>query len=127
MKNTAIHVDGRHSDIFRKSPGLEMGPLKESLADSMMPAQAIMARVTGDMVCCGHPVSRLELFNPIPYGDDFPCHLMSQDERHLIAPVPLHHITAAYTACSNPHKKLPRPYLGSRHLFQADILVTVIH
>jgi hypothetical protein len=117
MKNTAIYVDGRNSDIFRKSSGLEMGPLKQGFADSMVPAQAILASVTGDMVCCGHPVSSLEFLYPIPCFDYFSCHLMTQDKGDLIASVPLHHITAAYSACSNLQKKLARPYLGRRHLF----------
>jgi hypothetical protein len=93
----------------------------------MTTVKTVMTCVAWDMVGCSNTVTEPEFIHPITYFNNFSRHLMSKDQGDLIAPVPLHDITAANPACKNPHKELAFTYFRYRHFFDTDIIVTIVH
>jgi hypothetical protein len=106
---------------------MEMCPLKKGLTNRVMPAKTIMAGVTGDVVGCGHPVSRFKFLHPFSGFNDLSGNLVPQHQGDLVPSVPFHYIAAAYPAGHNFHQEFTRADFGYGHLFQTDIIVAVIH
>ncbi len=92
-----------------------------------MAIEAVVACIAGHVVGYGNSISGLEFFHALTHFNHFSCCLMSQDQRNLVPPVPLHNITSTYATRLDLHKQFARTYLRYGHLLKAHVLVAVIH
>ena len=86
-----------------------------------------MTCITGDMMGNGYPVLFLEFLDAITHGNHISAHLMPKDQGYFVAPVPLHDIASAYSACDELHQLLTRADFVDRHLLEAHVFIAVIH
>jgi hypothetical protein len=99
----------------------------EGLADRVQATETITARVARNMVGDEDPVSDMVAIQAFSDLSDLSGDLVTQHERRLFKAIPFHHVAAADAAGPYLDQKLARTYLRSGHLFQAYVLVIVVH
>jgi hypothetical protein len=99
-KYPLIYIDPRNTEIFGKSPWVEISP-SQSVAKGMKTVQTVLAGITGDMMGDEDPVTDLVLIHPFTNLNNLSCNLMTEYPRSFLNPIPFHDIATADTTCQH--------------------------
>src|SRR5207245_4179894 len=105
FEEAMLHVDRRHANELREPARIEVRRAQR-VADGLVAREAIAALAAGDVVRDKDAVAALHGVYAGPDFDDFRGDLVSEDERGLGLPIPLHDVGPAYATRPHAHEDL---------------------
>jgi len=93
-----LHVYPWHAYVFGKAPGVVIRLVK-GFAGGVMAAQAVAARIAGDMMGDEDPIAHSVTLHTLPDLNDLTRGLVAQHPRGIFDAVPFERITATNTTC----------------------------
>ena len=125
-KCAAIDVDRRHAEILCKTAWVEIGGV-EGFAARVISRETVMAGVAGHMVGDEDPVPLFEAADVATCLGNIAGYFVSQYERCLFDPIPLHDVAAANATGEHLDKQLVGTDFRFWHLLQSEVAVVVVH
>ena len=127
LHGSFVHALAGDPQVLGKTARGEVVLRMKGFAGRVESVQAVVTLIAGHVMGREHPVSDLELLDIFAHFDHVPGQLVSQDQRGLLDPVPLHYIAAADPARPDLDQQIPIPDFGNGLLFHPDIPVVVVH